>query len=400
MAETKQLIDTANHVLLGNYRRQPVMFVRGEGATLWDADGKEYLDMLAGIATCSLGHCHPKLVEALKVQSEKLWHVSNIFYSEPSIALGARLTRISGLQRAFFCNSGAEANEALIKLARKVQHDRGTGRYEIICANNSFHGRTLAAVTATGQPKYHKGFEPLPAGFVHVPYGDLEAIEKAITDKTAAILMEPVQGEGGVRVAPKGFLEGIRALCDKHGLLMLLDEVQTGVGRTGTFFAFQQARIKPDAVSMAKALGNGIPIGAMLCTEDAGKSLSPGTHASTFGGNLLACAVANVAVDIIEEPSLLENCRRMGERLVEKLEKLRAEKPQLIKEIRGKGLLIGVELTRDASPVVGKCRDEGLIVNLAGEQVVRFVPPLNVSAEQIDSAVERFARALAALPAA
>ncbi|MFN7131107.1 MAG: aspartate aminotransferase family protein, partial [Myxococcales bacterium] len=320
-------IETANQVLLGNYRRQPVVFVRGEGARLWDADGREYLDMLAGIATCSLGHCHPKLVETLKAQAERLWHVSNLFFSEPSIELGAKLTRLSGLSRAFFCNSGAEANEALIKLARKVQHDRGTGRFEIICANNSFHGRTLAAVTATGQPKYHKGFEPLPPGFLHVPYGDLAAVEKAISGKTAAILMEPVQGEGGVRVAPRGFLEGIRALCDQHGLLMLLDEVQTGVGRTGTFFAFEDAGIRPDAVSMAKALGNGIPIGAMLCTEEAGKALGPGTHASTFGGNLLASAVASVVVDLVSDPALLQNCRAMGERLTGRLEALRAAHP-------------------------------------------------------------------------
>lgn len=398
MAETKQILANADQVLLGNYRRQPLLFVRGEGARLWDAEGREYLDMLAGIATCSLGHCHPKLVEALKVQSERLWHVSNIFYTEPGIELAGRLTRLSGLERAFFCNSGAEANEALIKLARKYQHDRGTGRYEIITAVNSFHGRTLAAVTATGQPKYHKGFEPLPPGFVHVPYGELEAFEAAITDKTAAILVEPLQGEGGVRVPPDGFLAGLRALCDKHGLLLLLDEVQTGMGRTGTFFAYQQAGIRPDAVSMAKALGNGIPIGAMLCTEQAGKALTPGTHASTFGGNPLACAVANVAVELIEEPSLLEHVRRMGERLVERLEKLRAERPALIQEVRGKGLLIGVELTREAAPMLAACRKEGLIINLAGEKVVRFAPPLNVDAEQIDRAAELFGRALASLP--
>lgn len=398
MAETKQILANADQVLLGNYRRQPLLFVRGEGARLWDAEGREYLDMLAGIATCSLGHCHPKLVEALKVQSERLWHVSNIFYTEPGIELAGRLTRLSGLERAFFCNSGAEANEALIKLARKYQHDRGTGRYEIITAVNSFHGRTLAAVTATGQPKYHKGFEPLPPGFVHVPYGELEAFEAAITDKTAAILVEPLQGEGGVRVPPDGFLAGLRALCDKHGLLLLLDEVQTGMGRTGTFFAYQQAGIRPDAVSMAKALGNGIPIGAMLCTEQAGKALTPGTHASTFGGNPLACAVANVAVELIEEPSLLEHVRRMGERLVERLEKLRAERSALIQEVRGKGLLIGVELTREAAPMLAACRKEGLIINLAGEKVVRFAPPLNVDAEQIDRAAELFGRALASLP--
>ena len=386
--------ESANQHLLQNYKRQPVMFVRGLGLALWDSEGREYLDMLGGIATCSLGHCHPEVVEAVKKQVDTLWHVSNLFYTQPSIDLAERLTRASGLDRAFFCNSGAEANETLLKLARKVQHDRGQARFEVICADNSFHGRTLGALAATGQPKYHKGFEPMLPGMLHVPYGDLAAIEKAISPRTAAVLMEPVQGEGGVRVAPEGFLKGLRALCDKHQLLMLLDEVQTGMGRTGTMFAYQAEGIRPDAVSMAKALGNGIPIGAMLCTEEAGKALVPGTHASTFGGNLVAAAAANATFDVISRPATLENCRAMGARLQTHLKELQRAHPKLVLDVRGKGLLIGVELSVEAAKVVTRCRELGLIINVASEKVARFVPALTVSAEQVDRAVKLFGQAL------
>jgi acetylornithine/N-succinyldiaminopimelate aminotransferase len=386
--------EAATRHLLNNYRRQPVLFVRGQGLSLWDSEGREYLDMLGGIATCALGHCHPDVVAAVKRQADRLWHVSNLFYTEPSIELAERLCEATGLARAFFCNSGAEANETLIKLARKVQHDRGEKRFEIICAQNSFHGRTLGALSATGQAKYHKGFEPMLPGMVHVPYGDLAAVASAITERTAAVLVEPIQGEGGVRVAPPGFLEGLRALCDRCGLLFMLDEVQTGMGRTGTLFAFQAEGVRPDAISLAKALGNGIPIGAMLCTEEAGRALGPGTHASTFGGNLLAAAAACATFDIVNRPETLANCRAMGERLIGLLRRLASELPEKVRDVRGRGLLVGVELSFEATKAVTRCRELGLIINAASETVARFAPALIVTEAQIDQAFALFSQAL------
>jgi acetylornithine/N-succinyldiaminopimelate aminotransferase len=337
------------------------------------------------------------VVAAIKAQADKLWHVSNVFYTQPQIDLAEKLTEASGLNRAFFCNSGAEANEALIKLARKVQKDRGNqDRHEIITFHNSFHGRTLATVTATGQAKYQKGFEPLPAGFTHVPYGDLDAVKKAIGPKTAAILVEPIQGEGGVLPAPEGFLKALRALCDEHKLLLMIDEIQTGMGRTGVMFAYQHEGIRPDAISMAKALGNGIPIGGILCTEDAGKSLSSGTHGSTFGGNLLAAVAANVTFSLIRDPKMLEGVRQKGEHFMKGARALQARMPDKVTAVRGKGLLVGIEVTGDAAGVVARCRENGLLCNLAGERTVRFAPPFIVTAEELDEGLRLFEKSLAA----
>ncbi|PTL78295.1 acetylornithine transaminase [Vitiosangium sp. GDMCC 1.1324] len=391
----QQWIDKAKAHLLQNYKQQPIVLERGLGSRVWDADGREYLDLLGGIATCGLGHCHPEVVAAVRAQLDKLWHTSNVFYSEPQIDLAARLTAASGLQRAFFCNSGAEANEALLKLARKVQKDRGNSeRYEVITFDNSFHGRTLATVTATGQTKYQKGFEPLPAGFTHVPYGDLEAVRKAVGPHTAAILVEPIQGEGGVKVAPPGFLKALRSLCDEKGLLLLVDEIQTGMGRTGKVFAYQHEGILPDAISLAKALGNGLPIGAMLCTEEAGKSLAPGTHGSTFGGNLIAAVAANVVIRKVTEPQLLRDVAQKGEYFLTRLRELQSRMPTVIKEARGLGLLIGVELVQDAAPFIAKCRELGMLVNAAGDKTIRFAPAYTVTNDDLDQGVRILERAL------
>ncbi len=395
MSHNQELIDRAKARLLQNYKQQPICIERGKGARVWDADGKAYLDLLGGIATCALGHCHPEVTAALKAQADRLWHISNVFYSRPQIELAERLYAASGLSRAFFCNSGAEANEALIKLARRYQRDQGQAdRYEIICFHNSFHGRTLATVSATGQPKYQKGFEPLMPGFLHVDYGDLAAVKAAVGPRTAAILVEPIQGEGGVRSAPDGFLKALRALCDERGLLLLIDEVQTGMGRTGKAFAYQHEGILPDACSLAKALGNGIPIGAMLCSERVAKSLPSGSHGSTFGGNLLAAAVANEVVRLVTDPAMLAEVRQKGEHFVAGAQQLMKRKPERVVAVRGRGLLIGVELSTDATDVLARCREAGLLANLAGEKTVRFAPPFVVTREELDEGLAIFERAL------
>jgi acetylornithine/N-succinyldiaminopimelate aminotransferase len=390
-------MDRARINLLQNYKQQPVVLERGQGTRVWDADGREYLDLLGGIATLPFGHCHPEITAAVKAQLDKLWHVSNVFYSEPQIALAEKLLQASGLDRAFFCNSGAEANEALIKLARKVQKDRGqTERVEILCFERSFHGRTLATVTATGQPKYQKGFEPLPAGFLHVPYGDLDAVRRAVGRRTAAVLVEPIQGEGGVLPAPEGFLASLRQLCDELGALLLVDEVQTGLGRTGRMFGYQHAGIRPDGFSLAKGLGNGLPIGAMVCTDEAGKALQPGTHGSTFGGNPVTAAAALATFTLASDPAILAGVRSKGEHFLAGLRALRTSLPDQVVDARGQGLLIGVELAFDAGPVVGRMREQGVLCNLAGERTVRFAPSYLVTLDEIDQGILALRRALAA----
>ncbi len=388
-------MESAEAHLLQNYRQQPIVLDRGLGAQVWDIEGKKYLDLLGGIATCALGHCHPEVVAAVKAQLDKLWHTSNVFYTVPQIELAKKLTAASGLDRAFFCNSGAEANEALFKLARHVQKDRGNPeRFEIICFDNSFHGRTLATVAATGQPKYHKGFEPLPAGFLHVPYGDIAAVRKAVSPKTAGVIVEPIQGEGGVRLAPDGFLKALRSLCDELGLLLLIDEVQSGMGRTGVMFAYQHDKILPDGISLAKALGNGLPIGAMLCREELGKSLPSGSHGSTFGGNLLAATAANVAVSIISRPATLEMVRGKGEHLMRKAQAIQLRHPEKVAAVRGRGLLLGIEIKGEAAALVTRCREGGLLVNLAGERTIRFAPPFTATIAELDEGIAIFEKAL------
>ena len=384
-SRNRAVMDRARAVLLANYKQQPIVLERGQGTKVWDADGNAYLDLLGGIATLPFGHCHPEITAAAKAQLDRLWHTSNVFYTEPQVTLAELLTSLSGLDRAFFCNSGAEANEALLKLARKAQHARGQpGRFEFVCFETSFHGRTLATVTATGQPKYQKGFEPLLPGVVHVPYGDLEAVRGAVGPRTAAILVEPVQGEGGVRAAPEGFLRALRALADQSGVLLLVDEVQTGMGRTGRMFAFQHEGIRPDAFSMAKGLANGLPIGAMVCTEEAGRALVPGTHGSTFGGNPVAAAAAVATVRLASDPRVLSGNLEKGEHVLARGREMQARHPALVKEVRGRGLLLGVELSYDAAPVVTRCRERGMLCNLAGERTVRFAPPYIITLDELD----------------
>jgi acetylornithine/N-succinyldiaminopimelate aminotransferase len=394
---TEVIIDRAKHELLQNYKQQPVVLERGEGVWVYDSEGRKYLDLICGIATCCLGHCHPAPIAAAKAQLDKLWHVSNAFYTEPQIALSERLNSASGLAgaRSFFCNSGAEANEALIKLARRYQKERGQpGRVEILCFDSSFHGRTLATVTATGQPKYQQGFEPLPAGFRHVQYGDVAAVKAAVGPQTAAILVEPIQGEGGVRPAPAGFLSALRAVCDEHGLLLLIDEVQTGTGRTGKAFAFQHEGILPDAFSLAKSLGNGLPIGAMVCSDAVGKALPSGTHGSTFGGNPVAAAAACATWDIACSPSTLEANAKKGALLLRLGHDLMARKPGRVVAIRGQGLLFGIEVDAGAADVVARCRANGLLVNLAGDKTVRFAPAYITTEAQLTEGVALFEKSL------
>jgi len=393
--QNEALAQRAQKVLVGNYKQQPIALVRGEGVHVWDADGRRYLDFIAGIATTSLGHCHPKVVAALEKQAHLLWHASNVFYTEPQIALAERLTGASFAERVFFCNSGAEANEAALKLARKWQRDRGEDRYEIVAFLNSFHGRSLFTVSATGQPKYWKGFEPMVPGIHHATYGDIESVRALVGPRTAAIIVEPMQGEGGVRPAPKGFLKALRQLCDEQGVLLIFDEVQTGMGRTGTLFAHEQHGVTPDIMSLAKALGNGMPIGAMLTKADVAKAFVPGTHASTFGGNPLAAACASVVFDELVHGGVLQHAQVAGEYLAGRLADMARRLGDRVVDTRGQGLLRGIELPGEAAPVIARCRELGLLLNAAGERVVRMAPPLIVEHVQIDEAVDIIERAIA-----
>jgi predicted acetylornithine/succinylornithine family transaminase len=382
--------------LLQNYRPQPIALVRGRGCRVEDADGRSYLDLMGGIATAVLGHCHPALVRALEEQAHRIWHVSNLFTTEPQIELAERLVRHSFADRVFFCNSGAEANEAALKLARRWHRERGDDRFEIVAFDGGFHGRTLFTVSATGTPAYWKGFEPLVPGIHHAPYGDLAATEARLSARTAAILVEAVQGEGGVRPAPDGFLRGLRELADANGCLLVVDEVQTGIGRTGTLFAYEQSGVTPDVMTLAKALGGGIPIGAMCATERVAGALTPGTHASTFGGNPLAAACACAVLDELTLGGVLEHGRRMGRFLGEQLEKLAVRHADRVVEARGAGLLRGIELREPAAPVVDRCRAQGVLVITAGERVVRLAPPLVIEQAELEEGLDALEKAIAA----
>jgi acetylornithine/N-succinyldiaminopimelate aminotransferase len=385
---TAEAIQQADQVIMGTYRRFPIVLVKGLGTRVWDSTGKEYLDLVAGIAVCNLGHSHPRVVAAIIKQVGNLTHVSNLYYIEPQIRLAKLLVDNSFAQRVFFCNSGAEANEAAIKLARKFAHENLDGnKFELICMRNSFHGRTLATVAATGQEKFHKGFEPLPEGFRFVPYDDLAALEAAIGDKTCGVLLEPIQGEGGVIIPSADYLRGVRDVCDRHGLLMILDEVQTGMGRTGHFFAYEQTGVKPDILTLAKALGNGFPVGAMLTTDKVAAAFVPGSHASTFGGNPLAMAAACAAVETLLQEGILENCRAMGAYFLDQLAGLMG-KHSAIKAIRGRGLMVAMELHGPGEEIVLKCLKKGLLINCTNGNILRFVPPLIISADDIDQAVQ------------
>ena len=390
-----ELVERSKRVLFQNYRTQPIALVRGEGTHVWDADGKRYLDFIGGIATVSVGHANPRVRAALVEQAGLLWHASNVYITEPQIRLAEKLVRGSFATRAFFCNSGTEANEAMIKLARHWHVVKGQPeRIDIVCMNNSFHGRTMGALAATGQPKYQQGFGPLPQGFSFVDFGDLAALEKAVSAKTCAVLLEPVQGESGVVMPPAGYLKAVRDLCTRHGALLLLDEVQSGMGRTGKMFCHQHFGFEPDAMSLAKGIAGGMPLGAVLATEELAATLTPGTHASTFGGNPLATAAACAVVELLEG-GLLEQVVKMGALLSARLAALPSRNPRFAGE-RGMGLWRAVLLAEDLAPkVVAKARELGLLVNGIGERVLRLAPALTVSETEIEEAVRLLDRSVA-----
>jgi acetylornithine/N-succinyldiaminopimelate aminotransferase len=381
---TEETIGLFNKYVIGNYSRLPRVIVRGEGCYCFDADRNKILDMFPGWAVSGIGHCHPKVVEAIRKQAGELLHVDNTFYTEQQGRLAQMLSERAFGGKSFFCNSGAEANEAALKLARLYA---GGGKYKFITAEGSFHGRTFATVTATAQPKYHEGFLPLLPGFVYVPFNNIKALESAFSDEVAAVMVEPIQGEGGINVATKEYLQTIRNLCDEKGAVMILDEVQTGMGRTGKWFAYQHFDVEPDIMTLAKALGGGVAIGAMMAKEELAAKLVPGKHASTFGGNCLACAAGIAVIEAIEEDNLLENAANMGRYANEKLNELK-EKHFIIDHVRGVGLMIGVQLKGPGKGIVEKCLEKGLRINCTHESVLRLMPAMIVTKEEIDAAVD------------
>ncbi len=392
--DTRQLIDWAAKYHTPNYARAPICLVRGDGVRVWDTDGKEYLDFGSGIAVAALGHCHPRVTGAIREAAATLLHVSNLYHTAPQIHLAKLLCEHSFADRVFFCNSGAEANEAALKLARKHAKDRyASDRYEIVATWNSFHGRTFATVAATGQEKYWHGFEPLVPGFKHVPYNDLRAMERALDNRTAAVIVEPVQGEGGVHVPDEGYLAGVRKLCDANGTLLILDEIQTGVGRTGRLWAYEHAGIEPDIMTVAKALANGVPIGATLAREEVARALTPGTHGSTFGGTPFVTSVALATLQTVIGEKIPQRAAASGRYLMDGLRRIGGGAG--VRDVRGLGLLIGVELDRPVAPVVDACREAGLLVLSAGERVLRLAPPLVVEQRDCDQALAIVGRTLA-----
>lgn len=394
---TAQIIELTQQYIMPTYGRLPVAFARGQGSRLWDADGREYLDFVAGIAVLAVGHCHPKVVAAIREQAGVLMHTSNLYHNAQQALLAQRLSQLSFGAKAFFCNSGAEANEAAIKLARKwaslKRPDIPPEERVILTALKSFHGRTVTTVTATGQEKYQKGFEPVAGGFRYFEYGDLNELKAHMSSNVCAVMMEPIQAEGGMNVPPDGYLKAVRELCDEHNCLLILDEVQTGIGRTGNWFAYQHEGAVPDIMTLAKALGSGYPIGACLARPEVADCFEPGNHASTFGGSHLACAAALATLEVIEAEGLVNNAAAMGQRLAEALSPNKSPK---IAEMRGRGLLRAVRFADgvDARAVQDKCRENGLLVNALGADRLRLAPPLNVTAEEVDQAAATILSAL------
>ena len=380
------------------YGRLPVTFKRGEGAWLWDTQGRKYLDALGGLAVSVLGHSHPKVAETIARQGATLIHTSNLYGIEAQERLALKLADLSGMTNMFFGNSGAEANEAAFKIARKYGHSRGIDQPETLVAQGSFHGRTLAALSATGNPKIHAGFEPLVSGFTTIPYNDLDAIDSALnaSDNVVAIMVEPIQGEGGIVVPDEEYLPGIRRICDRHGLLMMLDEVQSGMGRTGRWFAWQHSGAMPDVMTLAKGLANGIPIGVCLARGEAAQVLSPGTHGSTFGGNPFSCSVANTVVQVIEEERLVEQAEEMGKRLWNNVE-AGLFAPERMVQMRGKGMMMGIEMDTSFTDLVSVALERGLLVNVTADRVIRMLPPLNLTPEEVDMVSSRLCDSIKAL---
>ncbi len=390
-----------DEVMVPNYNPAKMIPVKGEGSRVWDQEGKEYVDFAGGIAVNCLGHCHPAMVKALTEQGNKLWHLSNVFTNEPAIRLAKKLTDATFADRVYFANSGAEANEAALKLARRWALDKfGPEKNQIIAFNKGFHGRTFFTVTVGGQPAYSEGFGPKPGAVEHVDYNDLAALEKLMSEQTCAVMMEPLQGEGGVISPDADFVKGVRALCDKYNALLVFDEVQTGFGRTGSLYAYQQLDVSPDILSTAKALGGGFPIGAMLTTDEIAQHLKPGTHGSTYGGNPLACAVAEAVFDVVNTSDVLEGVKVREQLFKNKLHEIN-EKYGIFKDIRGKGLLIGAELNDKfdgkARDFLNAAADEGTMVLIAGPSVIRFTPSLIIPEQDIVEGLARFERAVAKL---
>ena len=382
--DNAELIARGERVLMKNCRRQPVVLVRGRGARVEDADGRSYLDLVSGVAVNAFGHAPGFLAEVLAAQANELIHVSNLYYSAPLVEAAERLTGLAGMERVFFCNSGAEAVEAAIKLARKYGRTKRGGRYEIVTARRSFHGRTMGALTATGQEKYQRDFVPLVPGFRYAPFNDLAAWREAVTPATCALMIEPVQAEGGIHPARPEFVRGLAELAEEHGLLLIFDEVQTGLGRTGKLFAWQHFGVKPHIMTLAKGLGGGFPVGALLAREEAAV-FAPGDHQSTFGGNPLACTAALATLEYMLENGVAENAARVGAYFKARLLELAGKFP-FITEVRGLGLLLGMELTTEGAPIVTRCRERGLLINCVDGRILRFLPPLIIETEEVDTA--------------
>ena len=381
------MMNKADKVIAKTYKRFPIVITKGKGCSLWDTEGKKYMDFVSGIAVCNLGHAHPKVSEALSKQADVLLHVSNLYYTEPQIELAYRLTENSFADRVFFCNSGAEANEAAIKLARKYFKDKGESeRYRIVTMEKSFHGRTMATLSATGQEKIRKGFEPLLEGFDYIPFNDIDALRKSIGPSTCAVLLEPIQGEGGVRCPDPDYLKDVRRLCDETGILLIFDEIQTGMGRTGKFFAYEHFGIEPDIMTLAKALANGLPIGAMLASEEVAEAFGPGAHASTFGGTPIITAASVQVVKVLLEENLIHHCAKMGAYFKERLLGLK-DKHESIVDVRGMGLLLGMKLKIEGDIIVNSCMEKGFLINCIQGNILRFIPPLIVEKEEIDALV-------------
>ncbi|RJR50582.1 MAG: aspartate aminotransferase family protein [Desulfobacteraceae bacterium] len=394
MEETMKLADK---YMFPTYKRVPITLVRGEGCRVWDESGKEYLDFVGGIAVCALGHSSPLVSRALAEQSKTLVHVSNLYYTKPQIELAKLLVENSFAGRAFFCNSGAEANEAAIKLARRYSREKyGAGRHTIISMLNSFHGRTMGTLSATGQSKIQIGYEPFLDGFRFVPFNDAKALKEALDDSVCAVMMEPIQGEGGVVCPSAGYLREVKGMCGERGLLLIFDEVQSGMGRTGKLFAHEHYGVTPHVMTLAKALGNGLPIGAMLAVEELSSVFGPGSHATTFGGTPLVTAVSVAVIKSLLQDGWLDHCRKMGEYFLGRLKGLQG-KHRCIKEVRGLGLIVGMEIDMPGAPLVDACMEKGFLINCVQDKILRFVPPLIVSKNEIDPLVDTLDELLGAV---
>jgi acetylornithine/N-succinyldiaminopimelate aminotransferase len=384
----ENIMEHSDQIMASTYKRFPVLMTRGQGCTLWDDQGKSYTDFVAGIAVCNLGHVHPAVTKALCLQANILWHVSNLFYTEPQVRLAAWLVKNSFADRVFFGNSGAEANEAAIKLARKYFKLQGQPeKYRIISMEKSFHGRTMATLSATGQAKVREGYDPVLEGFDFVPFNNIEALQEKMGPETCAVITEPIQGEGGIRTPKEGYLESLRQICDKNGILLIFDEIQTGMGRTGKLFAYQHFGIEPDIMTLAKALGNGLPIGAMLAREKIAQAFQPGSHASTFGGTPLVTAAALEVVQTFSRENIIDHCLETGNYFKDRLIWLK-NRHDSVEDVRGMGLLLGMKINKQGASVVNACMEKGYLINCVQDNILRFIPPLIIQKKDIDSLVD------------